>query len=33
MAVAYTMNQMLDIGAGGYRGLGVVLAAYEGLSS
>ena len=32
MTVPYVMNQMLDQGAGGYRGLGIVMAAYEGLS-
>jgi len=32
MAVAYVMNQMLDQrGAGDYRALGIVMAAYEGL--
>jgi CubicO group peptidase (beta-lactamase class C family) len=31
MAVSYVMNQMLDQGQGGYRGLGIVMAAYEGL--
>ena len=31
MAVAYVMNQMLDQGQGDYRGLGIVLAAYDGL--
>lgn len=25
------MNQMLDQGTGGHRGLGIVIAAYEGL--
>jgi hypothetical protein len=28
MSVSYVMNQMLD---GDYRGLGIVMAAYEGL--
>jgi CubicO group peptidase (beta-lactamase class C family) len=31
MTVAYVMNQMLQGGSGDYRGLGIVLAAYEGL--
>lgn len=32
MAVVYVMNQMLEArGAGDYRGLGIVLAAYEAL--
>jgi len=30
--VSYVMNQMLDQGQGDYRGLGIVMAAYEGLS-
>ena len=32
MTVSYVMNQMLDQGMGDYRGLGIVMAAYEGLS-
>ena len=32
MTVSYVMNQMLDQGQGDYRGLGIVMAAYEGLS-
>jgi CubicO group peptidase (beta-lactamase class C family) len=32
MSVAYIMNQMLDQAAGAHRGLGIVVAAYEGLS-
>ncbi|HET7017072.1 MAG TPA: serine hydrolase domain-containing protein [Streptosporangiaceae bacterium] len=31
MSVAYVMNQMLDNAAGAHRGLGIVVAAYEGL--
>ncbi len=31
MSVAYVMNQMLDQATGGHRGLGIVVAAYEGL--
>ncbi len=31
MAVSYVMNQMLDHSAGSYRGLGIVIAAHEGL--
>jgi hypothetical protein len=31
MTVAYAMNQMLDRGLGDHRGLGIVIAAYEGL--
>jgi CubicO group peptidase (beta-lactamase class C family) len=31
MSVAYVMNQMLDNEAGAHRGLGIVVAAYEGL--
>jgi hypothetical protein len=31
MSVAYVMNQMLDQDRGDYRGLGIVIAAYEGL--
>ncbi len=31
MAVAYVMNQMLDRGQDDYRGLGIVMAAYDGL--
>jgi CubicO group peptidase (beta-lactamase class C family) len=31
MAVSYVMNQMLDSAQGGYRGLGIVMAAYDGL--
>lgn len=31
MAVSYVMNQMLDQSEGSYRGLSIVLAAYEGL--
>ena len=31
MAVSYVMNQMLDHSDGAYRGLGIVIAAYEGL--
>jgi CubicO group peptidase (beta-lactamase class C family) len=33
MTVAYAMNQMLDRGLGDHRGLGIVIAAYEGLES
>jgi CubicO group peptidase (beta-lactamase class C family) len=33
MTVAYAMNQMLQGGSGDYRGLGIVLAAYDGLES
>jgi CubicO group peptidase (beta-lactamase class C family) len=33
MTVAYAMNQMLDRGLGDHRGLGIVIAAYEGLVS
>jgi hypothetical protein len=29
MTVAYVMNQMLDESLGDYRGLGIVVAAYE----
>jgi CubicO group peptidase (beta-lactamase class C family) len=32
MAVAYVMNQMLDQDLGDYRGLGIVIAAHEGVS-
>ena len=32
MTVSYVMNQMLDQRLGDYRGLGIVMAAYEGLS-
>ena len=32
MTVSYVMNQMLDQSEGAYRGLGIVLAAYDGLS-
>jgi CubicO group peptidase (beta-lactamase class C family) len=32
MTVSYVMNQMLDQDLGDYRGLGIVMAAYEGLS-
>ena len=32
MAVSYVMNQMLDQSEGSYRGLGIVIAAYEGLN-
>jgi CubicO group peptidase (beta-lactamase class C family) len=32
MSVAYVMNQMLGVGSGDSRGLGIVIAAYEGLS-
>ena len=32
MTVSYVMNQMLDQGLGDYRALGIVAAAYEGLS-
>jgi CubicO group peptidase (beta-lactamase class C family) len=31
MAVAYVMNQMLDRAQDDYRGLGIVMAAYDGL--
>ena len=31
MTVSYVMNQMLDQRDGGYRGLGIVMAAYDGL--
>jgi CubicO group peptidase (beta-lactamase class C family) len=31
MSVAYVMNQMLDEATGSHRGLGIVVAAYEGL--
>jgi len=31
MTVSYVMNQMLDQNVGDYRGLGIVVAAYEGL--
>jgi CubicO group peptidase (beta-lactamase class C family) len=31
MTVSYVMNQMLDQSLGDYRGLGIVMAAYEGL--
>jgi hypothetical protein len=31
MAVAYVMNQMLDQDLGDYRGLGIVIAAHEGV--
>ena len=31
MTVSYVMNQMLDQSVGDYRGLGIVVAAYEGL--
>ena len=31
MTVSYVMNQMLDQGLGDYRGLGIVVAAYEGM--
>jgi CubicO group peptidase (beta-lactamase class C family) len=31
MTVSYVMNQMLDQDQGGYRALGIVIAAYEGL--
>jgi CubicO group peptidase (beta-lactamase class C family) len=31
MTVAYVMNQMLQPGSGDSRGLGIVLAAYDGL--
>ena len=31
MTVSYAMNQMLDQSLGDYRGLGIVMAAYEGL--
>jgi hypothetical protein len=31
MSVSYVMNQMLDQGLGDYRGLGVVMAADEGV--
>lgn len=31
MTVSYVMNQMLDQSAGDYRGLGIVMAAYESL--
>ena len=31
MTVSYVMNQMLDQGQGDYRGLGIVMAAYQGL--
>jgi hypothetical protein len=31
MSVAYAMNQMLDGGSGDVRGLGIIMAAYEGL--
>lgn len=31
LTVSYVMNQMLDQSAGDYRGLGIVVAAYEGL--
>lgn len=31
MSVAYVMNQMLDDDTGGHRGLGIMVAAYEGL--
>lgn len=33
MTVAYVMNQMLDQGAGDGRAIGIVLAAYEGLTA
>ena len=33
MSVAYVMNQMLDRGLSDARGLGIVVAAYEGLQS
>jgi CubicO group peptidase (beta-lactamase class C family) len=32
MVASYVMNQMLDQSEGGYRGLGIALAAYEGLA-
>jgi CubicO group peptidase (beta-lactamase class C family) len=32
MSVAYVMNQMLDHAAGSHRGIGILMAAYEGLS-
>jgi CubicO group peptidase (beta-lactamase class C family) len=32
MTISYVMNQMLDQGLGDYRGLGIVMAAYEGLA-
>jgi CubicO group peptidase (beta-lactamase class C family) len=32
MTVLYVMNQMLDQDLGDYRALGIVMAAYEGLS-
>jgi CubicO group peptidase (beta-lactamase class C family) len=32
MTVSYVMNQMLDQALGDYRGLGIVMAAYEGLA-
>ncbi|HLK79784.1 MAG TPA: serine hydrolase domain-containing protein [Streptosporangiaceae bacterium] len=32
MTVSYVMNQMLDQGTGDYRALGIVMAAYQGLS-
>jgi hypothetical protein len=32
MTVSYVMNQMLDQDLGDYRGLGIVMAAYAGLS-
>ena len=31
MTVSYVMNQMLDQNVGDYRGLGIVVAAYEGM--
>jgi CubicO group peptidase (beta-lactamase class C family) len=31
MTVSYVMNQMLDQGQGDYRGLGIVMAAYQSL--
>jgi len=31
MSVAYVMNQMLDQATGAHRGLGIIMAAYEGL--
>jgi hypothetical protein len=31
MTVSYVMNQMLDQSLGDYRGLGIAMAAYEGL--
>ena len=31
MTVSYVTNQMLDQSVGDYRGLGIVVAAYEGM--